>query len=282
MFNMIRSDFFRMVRMKSFLVILVIVGVMNVASLVAAKAVQNDEAYQEYLQKVMEEASKEDPSASDVGMSITIKSDQNGDYELLDMMKSFLGGYMALLFLGIFTVIFVTADFNNGYIKNYGGQLRFRTRLLCSKSVCLVIFTAILFAVTMFTACLGIWLGGSAVKVADVGLLAKYLGVEFLLHVVFAVVIAALCVIVRNNLVTMALCCCISMNVVQILYRLADKGLRKLGWKDANITNYTVSGRIASYAADSKMLCSTLIIAVAFFAAAILIGGLWLRKKDFV
>ena len=279
---MIRSDFFRMVRMKSFLVILVIVGVMNVASLVAAKAVQNDEAYQEYLQKVMEEASKEDPSASDVGMSITIKSDQNGDYELLDMMKSFLGGYMALLFLGIFTVIFVTADFNNGYIKNYGGQLRFRTRLLCSKSVCLVIFTAILFAVTMLTACLGIWLGGSAVKVADVGLLAKYLGVEFLLHVVFAVVIAALCVIVRNNLVTMALCCCISMNVVQILYRLADKGLRKLGWKDANITNYTVSGRIASYAADSKMLCSTLIIAVAFFAAAILIGGLWLRKKDFV
>ncbi len=279
---MIRSDFFRMVRMKSFMIIMVIVGVLNVASLVAAKAIQNDEAYQEYLQKVMEEAAKEDPSASDIGMSITIKTDENGDYDALELMRSFLGGYMALLFLGIFVVIFVTADFNNGYIKNYGGQLRFRTRLLCSKSVCMVAFTAFLFVLTFVTSCIGVWMTGAAVKIADGGMFAKYVGVQFLLHVAFAIVISAICVIVRNNLVTMVLCCCIAMNVIGILYRLADKLLHKLGWKNADITNYTVSGRIAKYSETANMLGSTLIIAVAFCAAAILIGGLWLRKKDFV
>ena len=285
MFNLIRSDFYRMVRLKSFIIILAIIAFMNVASLLASKMMQQDEAYQEYLQKVMEEekAKKEDdPGAQDVGMSILVKADDDGKYELVEVCKSFLSGYMALLFIGIFTVIFVTADFNNGYIKNYGGQLRFRTRLMCSKSICLVVYTAILFAVTVLSTCVGIWLGGEVIKVTSVGTLFHYLSIQFLLHVVFAVVITAACVIVRNNLVTMALCCCISMNIINILYRLGDKGLEKLGWKNADITRYTVSGRIAQYATDGKMLCSTIIIALAFFAVAMLAGGTWLHKKDLV
>ena len=44
MFNMIRSDFYRMVRMKSFYIIIIIIVAMNIASFVASKAVQNDEA----------------------------------------------------------------------------------------------------------------------------------------------------------------------------------------------------------------------------------------------
>ena len=281
---MIRSDFYRMVRMKSFLIILLIVGVMNIVTFVASKAVQNDKAYMDYVESTMKEAEEKgtDPSASDIGMSIIVKADKDGNFDLLELCKAFVNGYLALLFLGIFAVIFVTADFNNGYIKNYGGQLRFRTRIMVSKSLCLAVFTLILFAVIVSTSAIGIGLSSAGLKVADTGMLCKYLAVQFLLHVTFAVVVTAICVVVRNNLISMALCCCISMNVFNILYKLADKGLGKLGWKSADIAHYTVSGRIAQYAPDEKMLVSTLIVAAAFIAASYLIGGTWLHKKDFV
>lgn len=283
MFNMIRSDFYRMVRMKSFWIILIIIGVMNVASFVASKAVQEDEAYMEYLEKTAEQqGEKEDTGASDIGMSILIKADPDGKFEVYTLVKAFLGGYMGLLFLGIFAVIFASADFNNGYIKNYGGQLRFRTRIMCSKSVCLVAYTFILFVLFVFSSCLGVWLSGAGVKVSDAGKLANLLSVHFLLHVAFAVIITAICVIVRSNLIAMAICGCIAMNILRVFYGLADKGLKKLGWEKADIAHYTVTGRIAEYASDGKMLCSTILIAVAFIAAAFLAGGLWLRKKDLV
>ena len=282
MLNLIRSDFYRMVRMKSFMIILLIIGVMNIATFVANKAVQSDPAYMEYMEKAMEEADSSQPGASDIGMSILVKSDDDGAFDLYKVIKAFVNGYLVLLFLGIFAVIFVTADFNNGYIKNYGGQLRFRTRIMCSKSICLAVFTVILFAVTVLTSCIGLWVGGAKIKVVDAGILCKFLGVELLLHMAFAVVVTAICVIVRSNLISMALCCCISMNVLNVLYKLLDKGLVKLGWKRADIAHYTVSGRIAQYAADQKMLCSTIIVAVAFFAIAMLAGGICLHKKDFV
>ncbi|MBO4669991.1 MAG: hypothetical protein J5648_08525 [Lachnospiraceae bacterium] len=283
MFNMIRSDFYRMVRMKSFYIILIIICVMNLASFAASKAVQEDEAYMEYMEKTAaQEEAKGDAGASDIGMSILIQADPDGKFEVYMLIKEFMGGYMGLLFLGIFAVIFASADFNNGYIKNYGGQLRFRTRIMCSKSVCLVAYTAILFILFVFSFLLGVWISGSGVKVSDVGKLVDLLSVQFLLHVAFATVITAICVIVRSNLIAMALCGCIAMNILRVFYGLADKGLKKLGWKKADIAHYTVTGRIAEYASDGKMLCSTIIIAVAFIAAAFLAGGLWLRKKDLV
>lgn len=280
MFNMIRSDFYRMVRMKSFYIIMIIIVVMNIASFVASKAVQNDEAYMEYLEKTADQ--QEEAGASDIGMSIMIKAEPDGKFELYTLCKSFLGGYMGLLFLGIFVVIFASADFNNGYIKNYGGQLRFRTRVMCSKSVCLVAYTFILFASIILSSCLGIWLDGTEIKVSDAGKLVDFLSVQFLLHVAFATIITAICVIVRSNLIAMALCGCIAMNILRIFYGFADKGLKKLGWEKADIAHYTVTGRIAEYASDGKMLYSTIIIAVAFIAASFLAGGLWLHKKDLV
>ena len=47
----------------------------------------------------------------------------------------------------------------------------------------------------------------------------------------FGLVIMALCLVVRNNLISMIISVCISANVFLVLYSLIDKGLKKLGWK---------------------------------------------------
>ncbi len=81
----------------------------------------------------------------------------------------------------------------------------------------------------------------------------------------------------------MIITCCISLHVFAALYGLADKGLKKLGWKDASILKYTVSGRIMQYGIDSReILGSTVVVAVIFAVVFCLGSSLWLTKKDLV
>ena len=81
----------------------------------------------------------------------------------------------------------------------------------------------------------------------------------------------------------MIITCCVSLHVFAALYELADKGLKKLGWKDASILKYTVSGRIMEYGIDSKkILGSTVVVAVAFAAVFLMSSSLFVTKKDLV
>lgn len=61
-----------------------------------------------------------------------------------------LSSGMFALFNVIFLIIFVTADQKNGYIKNIGGQVKRRYRLIVAKwvaaAVYVLVFDAIMFA----------------------------------------------------------------------------------------------------------------------------------------
>ena len=116
MLNMIRMELYRMVRMKSFWVILIIVGVMNVLTVSLNDAMKADPVLQQALEAA---ESEKDDSVTNIGMSITMERNEDGSYGFLEIITSAAKGMLCVLFIGIFTVIFATADFNTGYIKNY-------------------------------------------------------------------------------------------------------------------------------------------------------------------
>ena len=280
MLNMIRMELYRMVRMKSFWVILIIVGVMNVISVSLNDSITDDPQLQQAIEAASSE--KDDPMAN-IGMSISMKRNDDGSYGFLEIITPAAKGMLCALFIGIFTVIFATADFNSGYIKNYGGAVKHRWHMAIAKGTAVFSYTVMFFVLFILSSCLGVFLGGHKLVMDPAGKIFEVLCIQGLLHVVFGWVIMCICLIIRNNLISMIITCCISLHVFAALYSFADKGLKKLGWKDAEILNYTVSGRIMRYGVDSsKMLGSTIVVAVAFAVVFYLIGILWLTKKDLV
>ena len=280
MLNMIRMELYRMVRMKSFWVILIIVGVVNVITVSLNDVMKDSPELQQAIEAA--ESEKDNPVAN-IGMSISMERNEDGNYGFLEIITSAAKGMLCALFIGIFTVIFATADFNSGYIKNYGGAVKHRWQMVFAKGTAVLAYTVIFFALFIASSCLGVFLGGHKVVMDPAGKIFEVLCIQGLLHVVFGWIIMSLCLIVRNNLISIIVACCISMHVFAALYSLADKGLRKLGWKNADILDYTVSGRIMKYGIDSSnILSSTLVVAAAFAIAACLFGSLYLTKKDLV
>ena len=280
MLNMIRMELYRMVRMKSFWVILIIVGIMNVITVSLNDVMMDSPEMQQALEATK---AKEDDPLSNIGMSVIIERNEDGDYGFLETITSAAKGMLCALFIGIFTVIFATADFNTGYIKNYGGAVKHRWHMVAAKGTAVLVYTIMFFALFILSSSLGVYIGGHKLIMDPAGKIAEVLGVQGLLHIVFAWIIMSLCLIVRNNLISMIVSCCLSFHVFQALYILADKGLKKLGWEDAAISNYTVSGRIMKYGLESsKILGSTLLIAAIFAVVSYILGSLWVTKKDLV
>lgn len=280
MLNMIRMELYRMVRMKSFWVILFIVAVINVITVSLDDAMMSDP---ELRQAIEAAESQKDNAAANIGMSISMKQNEDGSYSFLETITSAAKGMLVALFIGIFTVIFATADFNTGYIKNYGGAVKHRWHMVCAKATAVIVYTALFFAMFILSTTLGVYIGGHKIVMDPAGKIVEVLFIQGLLHVVFGWIIMSICLIIRSNLISMIITCCISLHVFAALYELADKGLKKLGWKDASILKYTVSGRIMQYGIDSReILGSTVVVAVIFAVVFCLGSSLWLTKKDLV
>ena len=280
MLNLIRMNLYRLVRMKSFYVIMIITVFMNIATLAIGEDIKSDPKQAELLKQT--EEIKDDPMA-DIGMNISIVSREDGNYNFVDVMAAPLQGMFCALLVGIFTVIFATADFSTGDIKNYGGAIRHRYQIVVSKVVTVAIYTVYFLILFGLSSCIGVWAAGRKVVFAKMGEACGYLGVQTILHITFAAVITCICMILRSNLLSMILTACISMHALAAVYALLDKVLVKAGFSNAKIVHYTVSGRIMEYAPGStKMLGSTLLIAGIFLAVFLVGSSLFVTKRDLV
>lgn len=117
MLNMIRMELYRMVRMKSFWVILIIVGVINVITVSLNDVITESPKLQQAIEAA--ESEKDNPMAN-IGMNVSMERNEDGSYGFLEIITSAAQGMLCALFIGIFTVIFATADFNSGCSRESG------------------------------------------------------------------------------------------------------------------------------------------------------------------
>ena len=281
MLNMIRMELYRMVRMKSFWVIIFIVGFINLVTVALNDMVMETPEYQQAIEA--SQSIREDDVVANIGMGVSLTPNEDGSYNFLEIICGAAKGMVCALFVGIFTVIFATADFNSGYIKNYGGAVKHRYHMVIAKGIGVMVYTIFFFAVFIASSTVGVLISDHSLVFESGSKIFEVLTVQAFLHIVFGWVIMTLCLIVRNNLVSMIITSCIAMHVFAALYSLADKGLKKLGWKKAAISDYTVSGRIMQYGTESKnILVSTLVVATVFIVLSFVLGSLWTTRKDLV
>jgi len=265
--------------MKSLYVIVIIMVFMNLAMPLVNNKITEDPQMSQLIEQTQE---MPDDEISHIGISVIVMAEDDGNYTFGNLMIAPLAGLMYALFLGIFTVIFTTADFSTGDIKNFGGALRHRWYIPVAKGIALTMCVIAFLAIGALTSVVGIWIEGRKVLWTDMGTTLGILGMQLALHIAFVCFVMALSLVLRSSLLSMVITCCITNHVLGALYSIGSKALKKLGC-DVDISKYTLSGRIQMYVRQSaKLLSSTAVVIAVFVVASLLLSSLHLHKRDLV
>ena len=144
MLNIIKMDLYRMFRTKSLYVIWIIAAVLMIGTTYLLKAENTADEFEAASQQEIEESYTEDMPA--LGIQVMIPAGSDGKITVKDIFYGNAQSKFYVLFLVIFTVIFVMADINSGYIKNIGGQIQNRGYLVIAKAISLLVYTVLTMA----------------------------------------------------------------------------------------------------------------------------------------
>lgn len=286
MFNAIRMDVYRLFKTKSTYIILVIMialsvmgtGLMSVMTeMTEAKGQQvqteqmSDNADYAGDDDQLYEDTEGAQSQVSVGVS-EIDPDEN-DNSVLSFAMSDISGLQAGLFIIIFTVLFSMADINSGFIKSIGGQVKGRGVLIVSKMVAIAIFTAIVIIADFLTQLIAVNIFFDDAAVGSASEIVRLLSSQFVLNFALAVLMMAIAMIIKNNVVSMIIGVCMCSGIFELIFMGINYLMDKIGFNDFDINNILITGKIqnVTIGADASdigyaLLAAAIYIAVSVFA----------------
>lgn len=313
MLNMIKMDVYRMFRTKSMYVIWIILLAsalltsflskidydavnkewekqqavesqadtdtdMQAADVVNAQDIEQQQA----VDSNKEQLSQQNTDNVNLGMSVELPTEPGKKVTVMDVFFSNAQGKFYALFLVIFAVMFATADIKSGYIKNIGGQVSQRGMLIVSRAVALALFTAITFAgIFVFQAAANM-LAFKCVVWGNWKEIIPYFLTELMLNYAFVLICMAIAVIIKNNVISMTLSVCLTMNIMSIVYALIDYVGNRVGLHNFNIYKYTVTGRMAMLPMNAGRddVVSSMCVAAAFIIIMLSLSSYIFQKRD--
>ena len=313
MLNMIKMDVYRMFRTKSMYVIWIILLAsalltsflskidydaankewekqqavesqadtdtdMQAADVVNAQDIEEQQA----ADSNKEQLSQQNTDNVNLGMSVELPTEPGKKVTVMDVFFSNAQGKFYALFLVIFAVMFATADIKSGYIKNIGGQVSQRGMLIVSRAVALALFTAITFAgIFVFQAAANM-LAFKCVVWGNWKEIIPYFLTELTLHYAFVLICMAIAVIIKNNVISMTLSVCLTMNIMSIVYAFIDYVVNRKGLHNFSIYKYTVTGRMAMLPmnAGREDVISSVCVAAAFIIIMLSLSSYIFQKRD--
>ena len=313
MLNMIKMDVYRMFRTKSMYVIWIILLAsalltsflskidydavnkewekqqavesqadtdtdMQAADVVNAQDIEQQQA----VDSNKEQLSQQNTDNVNLGMSVELPTEPGKKVTVMDVFFSNAQGKFYALFLVIFAVMFATADIKSGYIKNIGGQVSQRGMLIVSRAVALALFTAITFAgIFVFQAAANM-LAFKCVVWGNWKEIIPYFLTELTLHYAFVLICMAIAVIIKNNVISMTLSVCLTMNIMSIVYAFIDYVVNRKGLHNFSIYKYTVTGRMAMLPMNAGRddVVSSMCVAAVFIIIMLSLSSYIFQKRD--
>lgn len=277
MLNMIKMDLYRMLKTKSaYVIMMIMVLIIALTSWLEVK--QEEIGEDDYAV----EMTSEDETLN-FGMSVSIAAEPGENVTVFDMFYANSQAKFLALFLVIFAVIFSTADIGSGYIKNIGGQVRGRWKLMCSKAFALFVYTVVFLAVYLLAQAVSNRIFAGYLEWGDGKAFCTYLALSALLSFALEMICMAVAVFVRNNVFSIILAVCLCMNLMVIVYSAIDKLLAKAGVvKDFQLLEYTVTGKLALLVKNptGAECLQAVVVGLVFSAVTILFSSVIFEKRD--
>lgn len=154
--------------------------------------------------------------------------------------------------------------------------------LIVSRAVALALFTAITFAgIFVFQAAANM-LAFKCVVWGNWKEIIPYFLTELMLHYAFVLICMAIAVIIKNNVISMTLSVCLTMNIMSIVYALIDYVGNRVGLHNFNIYKYTVTGRMAMLPMNAGRddVVSSMCVAAVFIIIMLSLSSYIFQKRD--
>lgn len=278
MFNLIKMDMYRLVHSKSARIIILFTIGLAVFSVVMTDT---------DIQYMQEDASYIEESTGERTVGIYVEADPEwaeGKIEIGSIISAEMRSEMLEILCIIFVALFVSAEQKNGYIKNIAGQFPRREMMVISKFITIavqVLVMTLVFSAVVTTAGFVLW--GEEFYLGSVMQLVKYLGVQYLLHLGFAVLIMLLSTVTRSAAfgITAGIILCSGLAVP--VYALINKKVSDL-WPgiDFDINLYSLDGNITMMKIGSAgdMMIRGAAVGVVFAAVSVILAMILIKKRD--
>lgn len=285
MFNAIRMDVYRLFKTKSTYIILVIMlalSVMGTGLMSVMTEMTGAERQQVQTEQMSDNADyvgeddqfNEDTEGAQSQLSVSVSEidpDEN-DNSVLSFAMSDISGLQAGLFIIIFTVLFSMADINSGFIKSIGGQVKGRGVLIVSKMVAIAIFTAIVIIADFLTELIAVNIFFDDAVVGSASEIVRLLSSQFVLNFALAVLMMAIAIIIKNNVVSMIIGVCMCSGIFELIFMGINYLMDKIGFDDFDINNILITGKIqnVTIGADAADIGYALLTAAIYIAVSVL------------
>ena len=285
MFNAIRMDVYRLFKTKSTYIILVIMialsvmgtGLMSVMT--EMTGAESQQVQTEQMSDNADYAGEDDQfnedteeAQSQFSVSVSESDPDENDNSVLSFAMSDISGLQAGLFIIIFTVLFSMADINSGFIKSIGGQVKGRGVLIVSKIVAIAIFTAIVIITDFLTELIAVNIFFDDAVVGSASEIVRLLSSQFVLNFALAVLMMAIAIIIKNNVVSMIIGVCMCSGIFELIFMGINYLMDKIGFSDFDINNILITGKIqnVTIGADAADIGYALLTAAIYIAVSVL------------
>ena len=285
MFNAIRMDVYRLFKTKSTYIILVIMlalsvmgtGLMSVMTEMTGaerQQVQTEQMSDNADYAVEDDQFNEDTEGAQSQLSVSVSEidpDEN-DNSVLSFAMSDISGLQAGLFIIIFTVLFSMADINSEFIKSIGGQVKSRGVLIVSKMAAIAIFTAIVIIADFLRELIAVNFFFDDAVVGSASEIVRLLSSQFVLNFALAVLMMAIAIIIKNNVVSMIIGVCMCTGIFELIFMGINYLMDKIGFSDFDINNILITGKIqnVTIGADAADIGYALLTAAIYIAVSVL------------
>lgn len=285
MFNAIRMDVYRLFKTKSTYIILVIMlalsvmgtGLMSVMT--EMTGAERQQVQTEQMSDNADYAGEDDQfnkdtegAQSQLSVSVSEIDPDENDNSVLSFAMSDISGLQAGLFIIIFTVLFSMADINSGFIKSIGGQVKGRGVLIVSKMAAIAIFTAIVIIADFLTELIAVNIFFDDAVVGSASEIVRLLSSQFVLKFALAILMMAIAIIIKNNVVSMIIGVCMCTGIFELIFMGINYLMDKIGFSDFDINNILITGKIqnVTIGADAADIGYALLTAAIYIAVSVL------------
>ena len=285
MFNAIRMDVYRLFKTKSTYIILVIMIAMSVMGtglmsvMTEMTGAERQQVQTEQMSDNADYAGEDDQfnedtegAQSQLSVSVSEIDPDENDNSVLSFAMSDISGLQAGLFIIIFTVLFSMADINSGFIKSIGGQVKGRGVLIVSKMAEIAIFTAIVIIADFLTELIAVNIFFDDAVVGSASEIVRLLSSQFVLNFALAILMMAIAIIIKNNVVSMIIGVCMCTGIFELIFMGINYLMDKIGFSDFDINNILITGKIqnVTIGADAADIGYALLTAAIYIAVSVL------------
>ena len=295
MFNAIRMDVYRLFKTKSTYIILVIMLAMSVMGtglmsvMTEMTGAERQQVQTEQMSDNADYAGEDDQfnedtegAQSQLSVSVSEIDPDENDNSVLSFAMSDISGLQAGLFIIIFTVLFSMADINSGFIKSIGGQVKGRGVLIVSKTAAIAIFTAIVIIADFLTELIGVNIFFDDAVVGSASEIVRLLSSQFVLNFALAVLMMAIAIIIKNNVVSMIIGVCMCTGIFELIFMGINYLMDKIGFSDFDINNILITGKIqnVTIGVDAADIGYALLTAAIYIAVSVLAVYNVFKRRD--